>query len=100
MDRFWKMTGWCGCGPRQAMLAAVLEGLEAHGVSGEKPYRYPGLWAEANLPLAYQLDAWGLTEHGTILTGGWLTPDGVALRDALRVVDFGTVLDNDHKCGV
>lgn len=93
VDRFWTFAKLCRCGNPADLLRLVRDGLDV--LAGEG---YHGVWVDANLALAYMLDAWELTEHGSSVYGSWLTDDGRALRDALGRVDFDTVLDADHVC--
>lgn len=98
VDRFWTFAKLCRCGNPETLAALILAGLNAHSESGPD-FEPPDLdWIDRNLPLAYMLDAWGLTEHGVGIYGAWLTPDGWALRRALSLVDLNTVLDADHAC--
>lgn len=98
VDRFWSFAKLCTCGNPEDLAGLVLAGLDAHHAPGDLGHAWPGEWVAANLALAYMLDAWELTEHGSTIHGGWLTPDGAALREALRTADLRTVLDWEHTC--
>lgn len=94
--QFWHFTNLCGCGTPTLLAEQLLWALNAYGE--------PGTWHDdrpdpdnnpTHMLLAYMLDAWDLTDHGTSLYGAWLTRDGVRLRDALRRIDLNTFLDED-----
>jgi len=97
--------GFCDCGcPDDAlqMIADVLECYSSPALDGElrlgdykkTSERLPDTGVEYFV--LYQLDRVGYTEHGGAVPG-WLTPRGVAFRDALRRHDVyaivGGVLD-------
>lgn len=90
IQQFRDFANLCGCGPAVDLLRLIHEGLEAYREPrGGDPASGDGLdvGERTGMLLAYQLDAWGLTDHGTSLAGGWLTADGVRLRNAMRLVD-------------
>lgn len=94
--QFKQFIGLCRCGTPEAFLREVQVGLEAYAPAGQPdPERVPagrGGWSPAtntaHMMTMYLLDCWDLTEHGTALPGGWLTADGIRLRDAFRLVDL------------
>ena len=99
-----KGLGWCGCGEPYAALQFLGEVLEAFRVSLDerdptetreesearylKPSRLCG--AEGNPGLAYgylyNLDAVGLTEHGSNVRGSWLTDKGHEVLQAIKSI--------------
>ena len=70
--------GICGCGCPDETYKAVHDMLgkfENHtGINGETPYEYF---------MAYTLDHLGFIDHGTCITGSWLTDEGKELLEAL-----------------
>jgi hypothetical protein len=94
-DWWFSTANFCGCGRPGDVMALVLKALEDHGEPGPEFDGGPAWdWNDARTwLLGYSLDAWELTEHGGGVGGAWLTDKGMALRDALRAVDFTTVLD-------
>ncbi|MER5608204.1 hypothetical protein AB0F93_00340 [Micromonospora tulbaghiae] len=94
--QFWNYANLCYCGTPSELMRLILGALDAHGQAGDwREDERPDLSNPTHLLLAYQLDAWDLTEHGTSLGGAWLTRDGIRLRDALRRVDLDTALADD-----
>lgn len=94
--QFWNHVDLCYCGTPAALLELLLFALNAYGPPGDwRDDERPDLGNPTHMLLAYMLDAWDLTDHGTSLYGASLTRDGIRLRDALRRVDLNTVLDQD-----
>jgi hypothetical protein len=83
---WYEQANYCGCGDQVRVLELLRYGLRVTADPAAKlgpPVAWPedALWL-----LAYQLDAWELTEHGTSLAGAWLTDDGRRLLNALEAV--------------
>lgn len=96
--QFWDHTDLCHCGNPAILIHQLLQGLEAHPEPGQNDagqWEQTQAWINANYWGACTLAAWDLTEHGSSVYGSWLTKDGIRLRDALRLVDPDTALDDD-----
>lgn len=95
--QFWDFANLCYCGNTDRIIRVIHGALLAHSEPGEnfKPLDDALTSDATSLFVIYALDAWGLTEHGGSVYGGWLTPDGVRLRNALRLIDPGRALDDD-----
>ena len=107
----------CGCGSPDAACATLLAVLDLHPLY-EHRQEIEALLPDAGVRMLILslLDRAGWTEHGGNVGGGWLTPLGVSVRDALRREcaergDFDALMDNscghgydlddpDHDCGV
>ena len=104
----------CGCGSPDAACATLLAVLDLHPLY-EHRQEIEALLPDAGVRMLvlYQLDRLAWIEHGGTVEGGWLTPLGVDVRDALRreQADFDALMDNfcahgydlddpAHDCGV
>ena len=79
------LSWFCGCGAPEAASRALLELLELHPLYEHQEafqIRFPDDGVQ--YLLLYLLDHLDLTEHGGNVGGGWLSPKGFAVRDALR----------------
>jgi len=89
----------CGCGNPEATLALILDLLRAC------PW-YEGGWSEfANrltMPgfefVAHQLTAAGLIEHGTVVTGSWITEKGQRFVDLASPAFLEEENDYGYSC--
>lgn len=85
----------CGCGDPVEVLEMIrdeLARLDTPPSGGVR--RQPAPDTREHRLLAFLLDSWGLTEHGTSLAWPWLTDEGHALLAALRsVAAIGPALD-------
>lgn len=89
---FWYgKANMCGCGDPEVVLAMIRDELARLSLKGDRPEpeRAPAWYL-----LAYSLDAWGLSEHGTSLGWPWLTDEGEALLAAMQSVDLASALDD------
>lgn len=81
----------CGCGDPPLVLAMIRDELAHCSIRIANRPSLPAT-PERHL-LAYSLDAWGLTEHGTSLAWPWLTDEGEELLAAMQSVDLDAALD-------
>lgn len=89
VGQFMQFIGLCHCGAPEGFLGEVMRGLDCHPGPGEpRPARRLKTDDRADMLILYLLDCWDLTDHGTTILGGWLTPDGVRLRDALHTIEL------------
>lgn len=89
---FWYgKASMCGCGDPVGVLGLIRDELARLSTRKDRPDAPPT--PEWYL-LAYSLDAWGLTEHGTSLGWPWLTEEGEALLAAMQAVDLTIALDD------
>lgn len=95
--RWWwfKVAGFCGCGRPEDVLGLLRDRLVEYRRSWAEDECAPALdMTSAGWLLLYQLDAWGLTEHGGGVGGSWLTAAGKLLLESLLLTpDLGAVLD-------
>lgn len=73
--------GFCGCGNPDKALLQVVNGLKAIGAEyadyKDKEKAYEDVFGEKAYWLClYILNHAGLTEHGTAVSSGWLSPTG------------------------
>lgn len=99
LRRFLDEWPFCGCGNPENAAKALLRLLCLH------PLYEHGADLDTWIPddgvqylLLYALDGAGLTEHGGVIRGAWLTPKGEAVRDALAAeqVDGFEALCDGH----
>lgn len=88
VGQFIQAAQLCACGGRARLMGLIHVALESYPEPGGPPVDDMTLDEPANLILAYLLDAWDLTDHGSAISYCWLTADGVRLRDALRRLDL------------
>lgn len=98
--------GFCGCGSPTGALQIVANVLDTyHSPTGQ----HLGCWDELKVltpnegilyVLLYLIDSTGLADHG-ISVPGWLTPRGVAFRDALHRFSIDTIAEGalDYDTG-
>lgn len=95
IGQFLDFVDLCRCGRLADLVVQIRDALELHEAPpfDERANRVD-FDNPAHIALAYMLDAWKLTEHGSSIVGAWLTSDGVRLRNALRLVGVdGDALD-------
>ena len=82
--------GLCGCGYPDSVLDMIQEFLEKkseerHSIYDEEAEEFAKKWAlQMTYYLAYTLDHHGFTEHGTSISGAWITDKGKAFLEMLR----------------
>ena len=81
----------CGCGEPVGVLAMIRDELAHCAI--DIPDRPDLPRTPERYLLAYSLDAWGLTEHGSGIGWPWLTDEGKALLAAMQSVDLDAALD-------
>lgn len=87
---FYDQLGLCGCGLPEESFDLVRDALAIIGGGGEERWKE----VEEIIPqraarhmVLSMLDMADLTEHGTVITGCWLTPKGTWYLRQLRKVD-------------
>lgn len=99
----YEVLKWCGCGDVEMSNRTLLHVLESiYNEPEGKKYldymeQYFGITSVYDNPLlllvAYNLDAVGLTEHGSSIGGAWLTTKGQVCKWLLRKLDEKGDLD-------
>ena len=85
------MFQFCGCGTPEEAGRLILQSLKlirdcnAEKITWkERDKQYPSeAWRYF---MAYQLDNWGLTEHGTSVDSAWLTDKGIEVMEDLEQI--------------
>jgi hypothetical protein len=81
------LSAWfCGCGNPETAAARLRDLLALHPLFDHRP-EFEQLVPDDGIQhlLLYTLDHFDLTEHGGTVGGGWLTPKGQAVLEALNV---------------
>ena len=88
----------CGCGYSDELLAEVLKVLDAcplHEGRWEPDDRFGIYGAELLLHVMTEAD---LLEHGSVVSGSWLTEKGKRLRDIMRDVPLEALENVGISC--
>jgi hypothetical protein len=86
------LDGWfCGCGEPEAAAVELLALLRAHPLHQDRAGMklIEDLGDGRAFLVLYTLEHFELTEHGGIVSGGWLTDKGRAVMEALEREEAG-----------